>query len=78
MAELTLRHHCAAFAMITRLERIAASGVLSEAEELHVRLLIVHACAAFRLATVAERPTRHSGAASFNGNGRSKQGGSNG
>lgn len=46
----------AASALIVTLERIASSGVLSEQDEMDARRLIIRACRAFQIDTIAERP----------------------
>ena len=51
-----LQELLAASAMMTRLERIVSSGVLSEEDEHDVRLLIIRAGQAFGLTSLAERP----------------------
>jgi hypothetical protein len=45
----------AASAMVITLERIASSGVLSDTDEMETRLLIVRACRAFQIPSIAER-----------------------
>ncbi|QPF86993.1 hypothetical protein IC762_12135 [Bradyrhizobium genosp. L] len=50
-----LQQILAASAMITTLERICSSGVLSERDESETRLMIYRACKAFSLPSVAER-----------------------
>jgi hypothetical protein len=51
-----LQQLLAASALITKLERIASSGVLSLEDEIDARLLIVRAAQAFQFDTLAERP----------------------
>jgi hypothetical protein len=53
----SLQQILAAAALITKLERIASSGVLSLADEIDARLLIVRAAKAFQFDTQAERPS---------------------
>lgn len=52
----------AASALITTLERICSSGVLSDADEQDARLLIARSCRAFELPTIAERSLESSSA----------------
>lgn len=51
-----LQQILAASALITKLERIASSGVLSLEDEIDARELIVKAARAFQFDTLAERP----------------------
>jgi len=46
----------AASALITKLERIASSGVLSIEDEIDARMVIVKAARAFSFDSIAERP----------------------
>lgn len=56
---LGLQQLLAASAMIVSLEKIAAAGVLPEAEEQKIRVLIIQACRAFEIPSIAERPAPH-------------------
>jgi hypothetical protein len=51
----SLQQLLAAGALITKLERIASSGVMSLEDEIDARLLIVRAAQAFQFDTLAER-----------------------
>lgn len=53
---LTLTHLMAASAMATALQKICCSGVLPEAEEQNLRVLVVRSCRAFQIPTIAELP----------------------
>jgi hypothetical protein len=50
-----LQHRLAASALISTLERICSSGVLSPEDECDARLLIARSCRAFSIPTIAER-----------------------
>ena len=51
-----LQQLLAASALIITLERIASSGILPENDEADIRRMIVRACRAFEIPTIAERP----------------------
>ncbi len=55
-SEIELTRLLAVSALVTKLERICSSGVLSEDDEMHSRQIIVAAAKAFKFDTMAERP----------------------
>ena len=59
-----LQQLLAASALIVTLERIASAGILAESDEADIRRLIVRACRAFEIPTIAERPVAESAAVS--------------
>lgn len=52
----SLQELLAASAMASALQKIISSGILPEAQEMDLRLLVVRSCRAFAIPTIAEVP----------------------